>query len=555
MNEALPRTTSAYRSGLSLIRDVLIWRKITIIAWASFALLVATFWIILQPSRYTARAELLLDTKPTMPAGDSQASSTVDASFVETQIETLKSDAIAASVIESQKLWNDPEFSGGGNVFGSLLSLFESSSASPKRAQREATLKTFKRWLNVRRAGRSYIVELSYSSLSPQRAAAIANSFAEAYLADLFQAKGANAQRANSWMLENSGKLREEESKAEQAVEDFKATDLQPSASYDPEALKQSRVRLRSLEAHAQAYRSVYEGFLSRTAQALPQQTFPVTDARVLGAAVPPERPNLPRWSITLLIAGVAGASAGFLSGFAKEHLHVTVRGPDSLEETGLPSLGAVPLVSGRSLVPRRSKFRPLYIGNQADGLHRAKLAIDSAFGDAGGSAIGITSAHSSEGKTTFAYNLAAFLAEQDPAALVDWNLRSPWLSEVIEPLADHGTTETGDTVTVNNAAHKHELGFVFIPALSNRPTANSSAVLSSPRARETLENARRSFRYTIVDLPSLEHVDACVAAPLLDAFIIVAEAGRNDAVGLRRTIWSAGVNTRRIIGVVINKA
>jgi succinoglycan biosynthesis transport protein ExoP len=225
MNKLLLQEQSEYRSGLALLRDVFVWRNRTILGWMAISLLLSVLWLIYQPSRYTAKAELLLDTRSLAFGAEGQTNATVDASFVETQLETLKSDAIAIAVMDSMGLWKDPEFHKTSGLLTRVLGLFSTSDES--RPERQATLNSFKRWLSVRRVGRSYVAEVSFSALNPKRAADIANALANAYLDDLFQAKNVNSERANAWMLRNSSKLREEENKAEQAVEDFKAADLQ----------------------------------------------------------------------------------------------------------------------------------------------------------------------------------------------------------------------------------------------------------------------------------------------------------------------------------------
>ena len=134
-----------------------------------------------------------------------------------------------------------------------------------RQTPRQVVLENFKRQLSVRQNGRSYIADVSYTSLNSNRAATIANEFTKAYIDDLFSFKAANAERAKAWLLDSSGMLLDKASKAEQTVEDFRAADLQtvPGKLTNFDALKEDlRVRLRALEAHAQAYRRVYEGFL-----------------------------------------------------------------------------------------------------------------------------------------------------------------------------------------------------------------------------------------------------------------------------------------------------
>ena len=59
--------------------------------------------------------------------------------------------------------------------------------------------------------------------------------------------------------------------------------------------IAQAQVRLRELERNAQSNQNLYESFLDRYKTALQQQSFPITDARVLTEASPcPALPALP---------------------------------------------------------------------------------------------------------------------------------------------------------------------------------------------------------------------------------------------------------------------
>ena len=538
------------RTGLELIYDVIVWQNATILRWTILTTSLALVWILLQPARYTATTQLLLDTKRYQPVMDAQANAAIDSSYVETQLSTLKSDTIAGAVLDTLRLWEDPEFTGGRSLVTRITALFV---ATIPGAPRQVVLDNFKRQLSVRQSGRSYIADVSYTSLNSNRAAAIANEFTKAYIDDLFRFKAANAERANAWLLDSSGMLLDKASKAEQRVEDFRAADLQtsPGKLTNFDALKESRVRLRALEAHAQAYRQVYEGFLSRTGEALPQQTFPVTEARVIGPALPPLHPSSSR-SIALLLAAVAGASIGFLSGFTKEQLTSKVRSPGALEQIGLKSVGNIPLIRGRLLLPESLKVRPLYLGADTEALHRVKLMIDDAFPRNRGCVIGVVSAHTGEGKTTIAFNLAILLAKGESAALIDLNLRSPMLTEASPPPKEYHKPSNAKSVVPGNF-YKHEMGFAFMRAPDTNHNAHPAAALLSSCTREALQTAREMFRYTIVDLPSAEHVDACVLAPQIDAFILVVETDRNNADELRRSVSSTNIGDR-IIGSIINK-
>ncbi len=56
-----------------------------------------------------------------------------------------------------------------------------------------------------------------------------------------------------------------------------------------------SRVELRSLESSSQTYRALYENFLQKYTQAVQDQSFPISEARVVAPAEPPLRKSCRR--------------------------------------------------------------------------------------------------------------------------------------------------------------------------------------------------------------------------------------------------------------------
>ena len=82
---------------------------------------------------------------------------------------------------------------------------------------------TFQSRLDAKRLGLTYAIEIYFQSLSPDRAAQIANAVADAYVVDLLEAKYQTTRRAAIWLQERLKELREQSTIAERAVVDFKA--------------------------------------------------------------------------------------------------------------------------------------------------------------------------------------------------------------------------------------------------------------------------------------------------------------------------------------------
>ena len=71
---------------------------------------------------------------------------------------------------------------------------------------------------------------------------------------------------------------------------------------------RQAQVKLRELEGTAQSTRALYDNFVQRQMQTAQNQTLPITDARVITNAVPPDRHSHPKVPLVLAL----GLAAGF---------------------------------------------------------------------------------------------------------------------------------------------------------------------------------------------------------------------------------------------------
>src|ERR1700694_1372211 len=67
------------------------------------------------------------------------------------------------------------------------------------------------------------------------------------------------------------------------------------------------RLGLAELESSAKIYHSIYDNFLQRYMESIQQQSFPITDARVISAAIPPAQKSKPISSLVLTIAATMG--------------------------------------------------------------------------------------------------------------------------------------------------------------------------------------------------------------------------------------------------------
>src|SRR5712692_1542456 len=227
-----PATDNDPNSGtLSMlqVRDFLgrQWRLIALVSGLS--IVVGAAYVAISPSRYTAQTDMIIDTKRVSWTQTEMASEnrTVEDASVESEIETTKSEKVAEAVIRRLHLTEDPEFVGSGpGLRRRIFSLFKLTGPEQEPSNIELTqrvLAAVKENLRVTRLGRSYIEQISYTSLDRDKAATIANAFADAYIEDQLQAKFEATRRASAWLEQRIGELRQQASDAYKAVQDFKS--------------------------------------------------------------------------------------------------------------------------------------------------------------------------------------------------------------------------------------------------------------------------------------------------------------------------------------------
>jgi polysaccharide biosynthesis transport protein len=214
----------------------LLWyRRNLIIAAVSLTLLVAALYLIFAPARYTATTTIVLETKQSpVVHNEVVIEPQVDAGAVETQVETIRSENVAAAVIRKLKLTEDPEFRFEGIVsaleewFSSVLQeWFSTGSADTTADSNDEIMLTaignFEKGLSVTRIPHSYAVEIAFTSLDPKKATTIANVIAEAYIEDERQAKVELTKQARVWLQEGIAELRSKATGAFESVQNFKS--------------------------------------------------------------------------------------------------------------------------------------------------------------------------------------------------------------------------------------------------------------------------------------------------------------------------------------------
>ncbi len=334
------------------------------------------------------------------------------------------------------------------------------------------------------------------------------------------------------------------------------------------------RVELNSLQSSADTYRSVYENFLTRYTQAVQDESFPVSEARVITSAKPPLRKSAPKTTILVALSATLGLGLGFLLSFIAETMDRTLRTHAQLRAvTGLSCLGRVPRVR----IGRRSRASPRRLGAEqvlspregglrivadepqsgfAQALRalKVRLARDEAR-SRDIKSIGFVSSGRGEGTSTVAANFAQCLARGGSRTiLLDWHFEHDRLSRALAPGHPEGFLDAlAEQRPLRELIWRDPgTGLHFLPA--GRIGA-PPLLLAASKAQAVLTMLHAEYDHVIVDLPPMNpSVEAHGMGNLLDAFVLVVGWGRTTADGMVDSLTHTGLDDSRFVGVIFNK-
>jgi exopolysaccharide transport family protein len=211
-------------------------RRSRVFGAVAAVIFVAVLLVTLQTTpRYTATANVEIDTRKHEVANIQEVVSGLPAesSAVDTEVEILKSRSLAERVVSAFNLDRDPEFNvklrAGNPLTAALdaLGIGDRAQGQTDDAQRakahEAVVDAVLKRLYVNRLGLTYVIDVGFQSQSPEKAAIIANGFADKYLSEQLQAKYDATQQATQWLNDRIAELQPEVAAAEGAVQRYKA--------------------------------------------------------------------------------------------------------------------------------------------------------------------------------------------------------------------------------------------------------------------------------------------------------------------------------------------
>lgn len=540
-------------------------RQARVIGLVLFTGLAATLVEVLMVTpRYVATASILIDTR--VPKTTSELTSEMGAAaLIEDEVEMMRSRRIAARVLKQLEIPGaDPSAEGGSRTswwwpsfVRSKPKVVQAANAShgedgqqaadllPADASTQVSLEALNRLMNsvdIQRRGPSHIVDVTYSDPNGEHAAAVANAFIKAYLADQLDVKYEAARGERHRLKTRVLEVRKDLDEIEQRQQAYGKL---PGFTRD-------------LDVSTKLYAAVLSRYHETGATLTP-------DARVVSYAIAPTRPTSPKKTLLLMLASVAWLGVGAGLALIRELSHRPLRSRAESERVlGLPCVAELPVIDPASDEgddgAAHNLCTPIHWKppEQDDGRFSQAIFVlrqwTESISARAPRVVLVTAAHRGEGSSTVAAQLTRYATSTGVrTALVDADLRNRELTkalgvEVSTSFADSVVCEADPRPPVTQL--QDGIGFYPAPQGNCRPLD----VLGSRHMHAFLDSLRDEYDLIVIDTPPLAtYIDAAALTEYADGILIVIKAEQTEQQDVIDALNCLDVDPQVPVGVVLN--
>jgi len=348
----------------------------------------------------------------------------------------------------------------------------------------------------------------------------------------------------------------------------------------------QAVVRLHELQREAEANRTLYESYLARSKETTAQESLEMPDSRIVSFASIPLKPSAPKTMLILGFAILLGLGGGTVLAFLTDYLDGRIKTLEQAEEiSGVPALAALPSISSRELAgrakrgrtelgsydPRTMRLLPAALQPPlmryaieepgtffAEAIRAVRLAIQRARKIDTVKVVLVTSGLESEGKTTFAGNLAlSFATLGIKTLLIDGDLRNPGLTRAVSPNADAGLLQvaTGEVSLERAILLDRSTGLSILPSPAVKDVDAITELMFSEQIVEILDRLKSHYELIIIDSPPLiPLVDGRALAELADRILLAMAWNQTPREVVAHTMELLAPVHDRILGTVLTQ-
>ena len=301
--------------------------------------------------------------------------------------------------------------------------------------------------------------------------------------------------------------------------------------------------------------KKLYESFLQRVKETNEAQNLQVSKLKIIETPNLPSKPFAPNPMKNSIMAFITSMLAIFSLLYYREMNTSVIKSPEAIESSNIPQVGVLPRVD---LLKRGYHILQMFIEDPsssfAEAIRSSRATIESKFQK--NKSFLVTSSNPSEGKTTFAFNLALSLEKSSKVLFIEADIRRP---SVMNGFYQFDKEILGLGEIISGSAQLNQVIFK-VPGTeldiitSGEKRFDMSDIVNKEQVKKFFDVLKLEYDYVIIDSPPVQPVsDTLILAQAADYNLFVIRSEETRTSSFMSSIKKIQNVNAKIDGIVIN--
>ena len=301
--------------------------------------------------------------------------------------------------------------------------------------------------------------------------------------------------------------------------------------------------------------RKLYESFLQRVKETNEAQNLQVSKLKVIETPSLASSPFAPRPAKNFVLSFVISFLGVYGLLYYREMNSSVIKSPEAIDSLNIPQIGVLPRVEK---LKRGFHILQMFVedgaSNFAESIRSSRAIIESKFQK--NKSYMITSSNPSEGKTTFAFNLALSLEKTNKVLFIEADIRRPSVLNGFYQF-DKEILGLGEIITAS--AQFNEVIFK-VPGTnldiitSGEKRFDMSDIVNKEQIKKFFDLLKMEYDYVIIDSPPVQPVsDTLILSQAADYNLFVIRSEETRTVSFMSSIKKIQSVGTKINGIIVN--
>jgi len=301
--------------------------------------------------------------------------------------------------------------------------------------------------------------------------------------------------------------------------------------------------------------KKLYESFLQRVKETNEAQNLQVSKLKIIETPNLPSSPFAPTPLKSSMTAFLISALGVLFLLYYREMNTSVIKSPEALESSNIPQIGILPRVE---LLKRGYHILQMFIEDAsssfAESIRSSRAIIESKFNK--NKSYLVTSSNPSEGKTTFAFNLALSLEKSSKVLFIEADIRRP---SVLNGFYQFDKEILGLGEIISGMAQLKNVIFK-VPGTeldiitSGEKRFDMSDIVNKEQVKKFFDVLKLEYDYVIIDSPPVQPVsDTLILAQASDYNLFVIRSEETRTASFMSSIKKIQNVGAKVDGIIIN--